>query len=66
MLDSASSFAKFIFGYYVNIVDNLNIDIDYADLGELPFPEPESVSVHSIFASSIERLVSLNCCISYW
>ncbi|KAI1388674.1 uncharacterized protein F4822DRAFT_403525 [Hypoxylon trugodes] len=53
VLASTDSFVKFIFNFYVNIVDNLTLDVNFADSDE---EQSESYLVDEIFASSIERV----------
>ncbi|KAI0101304.1 hypothetical protein GGR51DRAFT_530171 [Nemania sp. FL0031] len=58
ILDSIHSFVKFILSFYVNIIDNLTLDIRVTKSDEKSKrhtnPKFDSASVHMIYANSIE------------
>ncbi|KAI0441635.1 hypothetical protein F4803DRAFT_551888 [Xylaria telfairii] len=57
VLASMNSFVEFIFSFYINIVDNLALNIDLSGgSGGDPPQEFERVSVDAMFSSSIEEV----------
>ncbi|KAI1122423.1 hypothetical protein F5Y10DRAFT_75774 [Nemania abortiva] len=60
ILFSIDSFVKFILSFYINVADNLTLDIDLPGSGEelnlCKTQNSDSVSVYTIFATSIEKV----------